>query len=109
MVIDATSRLGISEEHLAAFCRKWKISRLELFGSTLRDDFDAEKSDLDLLYIFKPEAGWSLFDVLAAEEELEEMVGRKVDLVSRRAVERSDNWMRRREILGTSRVLYSAG
>jgi predicted nucleotidyltransferase len=108
MVIDVRSRLGISDEQLAHFCKRWKIATLEIFGSALRDDF-TEASDIDLLYVFEEDANWSLFDVLAAEEELGAILGRKVDLVSRHAIENSENWMRRREILETSRVLYSAG
>jgi predicted nucleotidyltransferase len=46
MAIDVRSRLNISDEELAQFCRKWKIVRLELFGSALRDDFDPETSDI---------------------------------------------------------------
>jgi predicted nucleotidyltransferase len=107
MAVDVRSRLGISDEQLAEFCRKWKIQKLELFGSALREDFDPENSDLDLLYVTEPGA-WSLLDHVGAEEELEGILGRKVDLVSRNAVERSRNRMRRNAILESTHPIYAA-
>jgi len=89
------------------FCRRWQIVELSAFGSVLRDDFRPD-SDIDLLARFAPEARWSLFDHSKMERELEEILGRKVDLLSRSAVERSPNWIRRREILSTARALYAA-
>lgn len=89
------------------FCRRWKVVELSVFGSVLRDDFRPD-SDVDLLVRFAPEARWSLFDHARMERELEGILGRKVDLVSRSAVERSPNWIRRQEILSTARPLYAA-
>jgi len=83
---------------LENFCRRWKIQELSVFGSALRDDFGPD-SDLDLLVSFAPDADWSLLDHVAMEEELSGALQRKVDLVSRRAVERSSNWIRRKAIL----------
>lgn len=100
-------RLSVDEESLAAFCRRWKIRRLEAFGSVLREDF-APDSDIDLLVTFQPDAEWSLFDHLRMTGELAAILGREVDLVSRRAVERSHNWIRRRAILDSSRPFYDA-
>ena len=107
MVTDYWSRLGISDEALEAFCRKWKIAQLELFGSALRDDF-TDASDIDLLYVTAADAGWSLFDHVEAEVELTDLMGRKVDLVSRRAIESSENYIRRRDILENTRVVYQS-
>jgi hypothetical protein len=42
------------------------------------------------------------------EQELEALLGRKVDLLSRRSVERSRNWLRRKEILDTAEVVYAS-
>jgi len=75
-----------------------------VFGSALRSDFRPD-SDLDLLVTFAPEAQWSLLDHAAMQDELTELVGRKVDLVSRRAIERSENWIRRDAILSTAEVV----
>ncbi len=106
MVIDVRSRLGIDESVLAEFCRKWKIIELSLFGSALRDDFSPE-SDIDLLVTFAADARWSLFDLVHAEDELQQLLGKDVDLIERRAIEESPNWIRRKHILGTARVIYA--
>ena len=92
---------------IAAFCGKWKITEFALFGSALRDDFDVA-SDIDLLVTFAPDVEWSLFDHVRMKAELEELLGRKVDLVNRRALEKSDNWIRRKRILETARVIHAA-
>ncbi len=94
-------------ERIAAFCRKWKITELALFGSAARDDFGPD-SDLDLLATFAPDAHWTLFDHFHMENELIEILGREVDLVDREAVEGSRNWLRRTEILSTARTIYAA-
>jgi predicted nucleotidyltransferase len=89
---------------LRLFCRHWKISELALFGSALRDDF-GPASDIDLLASFEPDAGWSLLDHVRMEEELADLLGYPVDLLSRRAVEQSANPLRRQAILETARVV----
>jgi uncharacterized protein len=89
------------------FCRRWEIVELSVFGSVLREDFRPD-SDLDFLVRFAPHARWSLFDHMAMELELVDLLGREVDLVTRTSVERSPNWIRREEILGTARTLYAA-
>ena len=90
--------IPIPREPLGDFCRRWKIAELRVFGSALREDFRRD-SDLDLLVTFAPDADPSLLDHVAMEEELSGIVGRKVDLVSQRAIERSSNWIRRKAIL----------
>lgn len=107
MRTQASLRL-LPEEDLAAFCQRWKVRELALFGSILRDDFGPD-SDVDLLVSFEPSADWSLLDHVKMEKELETLLGREVDLVSRRAVERSENWIRRKEILDTAETVYAAG
>ena len=103
-----STRIAIDPEKVAAFCQRWKIVELSLFGSVLRDDFRPD-SDVDVLVTFAPEADWSLFDHMAMEEELSAAVGRKVDLLSRRAIERSANWIRRQAILESAEPFYVAG
>ncbi len=97
----------LDREAITHFCHRWKITELALFGSILREDFRPD-SDVDVLVSFAPEALWSLLDHASMEEELESLVGRKVDLVTRRAVERSTNWIRREEILQSARPYYAA-
>ena len=98
-------KIEIPKEKIADFCRKWKIVELSLFGSVLRDDF-RPNSDVDLLVSFSSEAEWSLLDHMAMEEELSAIFGRTVDLVSRRAIERSQNYIRRKVILETAQPYY---
>ena len=100
--------LTVPPSQLDVFCRRWKVSRLELFGSALRDDFRPD-SDVDILVSFAPQAAWTLLDHVEMRDELSEMVGRKVDLVSRRAVEGSQNPIRREAILGSARPLHVPG
>ena len=103
----AVASLGFETPALAEFCRRWKIAELAVFGSALREDFRPE-SDIDLLVTFRPDADWGLLDQVTMEEELSSLVGRKVDLVSRRAVERSANWIRRRAILDSAQLIHVA-
>ena len=100
-------RIAIDRKRIADFCRRWRIVELSLFGSVLRDDFRPD-SDIDVLVSFAPDARWTLFDVGHMEEELERLFGRKVDLVERRAVERSENYIRRRLILEHHEPVYVA-
>src|SRR5687768_14841899 len=98
------TRLGVQPEALSSLCRRWQIRELSLFGSALRDDFRTD-SDLDFLVTFAPDADHSLLDVIALQQELEDLAGRRVDLVEKGALR---NPFRRREILRTHQVLYAA-
>jgi predicted nucleotidyltransferase len=101
------TEISIPRERLDEFCRRWKIVELRVFGSALREDFRPD-SDLDLLVKFAPDADWSLMDHVAMEEELAGIVGRKVDLVSQRAIERSSNWIRRKAILESAEPYFAS-
>jgi hypothetical protein len=101
------TEIDVPEKRLEEFCRKWKIAELRVFGSALREDFHPD-SDLDLLVRFAPDADWSLMDHVAMEEELAVIVGRRVDLVSQRAIERSSNWIRRTAILKSAEPYFAA-
>ena len=100
-------RLGLTEAQLETFCAKWKVRELAFFGSVLREDFHAD-SDVDVLVSFSAAAKWGLFDHMAMEDELSLMVERPVDLVTRASIERSENYLRRRAILGSAEVVYAA-
>jgi|SRR5215216_5291709 len=99
--------VSIPRKKLAEFCRRWKISELAFFGSVLREDFHS-KSDIDLLVSFNPRAKISLFDLVRMQIELKEIFGREVDLVERRAIEKSENYIRRKSILSNTKVIYAA-
>lgn len=102
------AHLCLAPSRLAAFCDRWRIQELALFGSALRGTLQPE-SELDFLVSFQPDAEWSLVDHVWMEEELAELVGRKVDLVSRRGIKRSANYIRREAILAEARPVFSAG
>jgi predicted nucleotidyltransferase len=93
---------------IEAFCAKWKVKELALFGSVLRDNFRAD-SDVDVMVEFEPEARPSLFDLAGIQDELEALFGRRVDLFTRYGVERMENPTRRRSILDSARVVYASG
>jgi predicted nucleotidyltransferase len=92
---------------LREFCSKWKIAELAVFGSYLRDDFGPD-SDIDFLVTWAPSADWSLLDLVRMERELGTIIGCKADVVLRRTVERSRNWIRREEILSSAKTLIAA-
>ncbi|MDP6042509.1 MAG: nucleotidyltransferase domain-containing protein [Candidatus Latescibacteria bacterium] len=65
---------------IAEICERLSIKRLEVFGSSLRDDFDTNASDIDFFYEF--ESAENLFErFMSLKRELEELFGRKVDLL----------------------------
>ena len=100
-------RLPVDEAHLDAFCRQWKIVKLELFGSMLVDPFRAQ--DVDLLVTFAEDARWGLFEHERMQNELAGLLGQRVDLISRRAIEASRNALRRNAILSSAVPVYVAG
>ena len=93
-------RIPIPQDAIADFCRRWQVTEFALFGSVLRDDFGPD-SDVDVLVAFSPDAKHSLFDLVRMEDELRTIFGRRVDLVTRRAVERTTNEWRRQSILAS--------
>lgn len=97
----------IDRSKIENFCRKWKITELSFFGSAVRNDFRPD-SDVDVLISYAPDEKWDLFDHISMEEELAEIIGRKVDLLTRRSVERSENPFRRQSILTGTEAYYVA-
>lgn len=103
----AAVKIPLPDVELEELCRRWQVSELALFGSVLRDDFRPD-SDVDVLVTFAPGAHWSLFDMVHMQKELESILGREVDLVERKAVEQSENYIRRKRILGSLVPVYVA-
>jgi uncharacterized protein len=102
-----TLNIQLPKSKLVEFCQRWNVNELALFGSVLRDDFRPD-SDVDVLITFAPDAKRGLMTLAKMKYELEDLLGREVDLVSKSAVETSHNWIRRNEILGTAEVIYVA-
>jgi len=90
---------------IITFCKRWKVVEFALFGSVIREDFSAQ-SDIDALVSFAPHSTWSLLDHIQMKQELQEIFGREVDLITRRALEQSRNTLLRSEILGSAKTLY---
>jgi predicted nucleotidyltransferase len=99
--------IKIPRAKIAKFCKRWNVSELAIFGSALRSDFRSD-SDVDLLVSFAPEAEVSLFDMVNMQDELEKIFGRDVDLVSKRGLENSRNYLRRKAILESAQVIHDA-
>jgi predicted nucleotidyltransferase len=107
MMVDVAERLArlIPEPELSAFCRRWRVRELSLFGSVLREDFHP-MSDVDVLVSFDDDAPWSLWDLTTMQDELSSLLGREVDLVEREGLR---NPFRRDRILKTRKIVYAVG
>ena len=99
-------RIDLPFERLADFCQRWSITRLEIFGSALTNDFRPD-SDVDLVATYAPQAHWSLLDRVRMKHELEELLGREVDLLNRRALEKGRGNGRSAAILAQAELLYA--
>ena len=73
-----TNHLDMDLDDLAAFCQRYQIAKLSLFGSVLRDDFDPSRSDVDVLIEFGPGANKSLFAIVRMQDELADIFKRRV-------------------------------
>ena len=102
-----TARITIPSDRIATFCKRWQVVELALFGSVVRPDFGPD-SDVDVLVRFDPGARRTLFDIVRMQEDLSEVLGRDVDLITRAAVEGSRNYIRSKEILESSQGCYAA-
>lgn len=107
-VVPLSTRVTPDQVRLADFCHRWKIAELALFGSVLRTDFRPD-SDVDVLVTFSEDAEWTLLDHASMQQELSEIFDRRVDLLTRRGIERSHNPLRRQAILSSAQPYYVAG
>ena len=94
--------VDVDPERLREVCERYGVASLEVFGSVARGE-NRPDSDVDLLYVLKPEArlGFRLFDL---EDELATLFGRSVDLVARKAI----NKYIREQVLADAQPLYAA-
>ncbi len=99
--------IELSMEKIVEFCDRWQVTEFALFGSILRDDFCPD-SDIDVLITFSPNAKRSLSETLQMQDELRAIFDRKVDLIVKAAIERSENWLRRKNILESAQTIYAA-
>ncbi len=89
---------------IEAFCRKWQVVELSLFGS-LAAGTAGPASDADVLVAFAPEAPWSYWEFPAMHADLRSIFGREIDMVEKQGL---TNPFRRHHILNNRRVLYRA-
>jgi uncharacterized protein len=99
--------LGVSTTTLIDFCHRWHITEVALFGSVLRDDFSPE-SDIDLMVSFDLTLRRGLTETIEIQSQLQQLLGREVDLIIRKALERSENIPRRDRIINSAQVIYAA-
>jgi predicted nucleotidyltransferase len=90
-------------DQIAEICRRYRIAELSVFGSVTRreDSFD---SDIDLLYVSAPDSTNSLWELWELRDELEQLLGRKVDLVPKNSL----HWVIRDRVLAEARPVYAA-
>lgn len=96
-----SARIEIPYDEIAEFCQRWRVRKLSLFGSVIRDDF-TPKSDVDVLVEFQP--GWNpgLRFYGAMPDDLSDILGRTVDLNT--AMDLSPYF--RQEVLDEAEVVY---
>jgi uncharacterized protein len=104
--ISRVQHISLSEQQIIDFCQQWQITRLALFGSVLRQDFNPETSDIDILIDFSETANYTLLDFAEMQDQLTSLFQRKVDLVSRRGLETSKNLERKSNILSSTYTIY---
>jgi predicted nucleotidyltransferase len=92
---------------LRPFCEKYRIRRLEVFGSAARG-LATPESDVDLLVTLDESRPSPAAELLEMAGEAEELVGAPVDFVLRRAVEKSANRFARNVILASAVCLYGS-
>jgi prevent-host-death family protein len=104
--VSASAKPEIPLGRIAEFCRKHGVKELHLFGSILNDEFD-DQSDVDVMIdMIDADAPRSFEESFAMTDELEEIFGRKVDLLTKRLVTSSTNQHRKRSILDSARLVY---
>ena len=104
-MINFKQRLKAPLEKIQEFCQHWSIVELAVFGSILREDFDSD-SDIDFMVSFVPQSKITFFDLEEMEKQLSELCDRPIDIVTKKAILNSHNWIRRRNILEQAKVIY---
>ena len=90
-------------EEIKMLCQRYRVRELALFGSALRDDFDAS-SDVDLLVEFEPEAQVGFMTLARMQRELSAILHHQVDLVPKGGLKLRI----RQAVLSSAEVLYAA-
>lgn len=99
------SLIDAYREQIEQLCRRHHVSRLDVFGSVVRDDFDPDRSDVDFLVEFEPGQSITLRSYFDLRDELADLVGRPVDMVMASAVR---NRYIKADIEATRELVYAA-
>jgi uncharacterized protein len=99
------NNIELPMDEIQRFCDKWQVIEFALFGSVLRDDFRPD-SDIDVMIQFDPQAQPTLFDLVHMEDELRIVFQHDIDLVTRKGIASSRNYLRREAILSSTQVIY---
>lgn len=94
----------LNEKELIELAKQFKVKQLYLFGSVLREDFNAQ-SDIDIMVVFDSDTEFSYFDLYDFKEKLQQLFNRRIDLIEKDGLV---NPFRRSEILSTARLIYAA-
>jgi len=102
--------ISLHREELRKLCRRFGVTRLDVFGSAVGGDFDPARSDLDFLVEFDSNAAEAppLKTYFDFKDALEKLFGRRVDLIDRKTIETSRNYIRKRHILEGAEPIYAA-
>jgi len=95
--------VAIPEQTLVELCRRYRVRRLSLFGSVLREDFGPQ-SDVDMLVEFEPDAEIGFLTLSRMARELSGLLGRPVDLVPRNSLKP----LLREAVLREEKVIYAS-
>jgi hypothetical protein len=98
------ANITVDRDSLAGFCREHGVSKLSVFGSALRSDFDPKSSDVDLIVEFSPGVPKNLFKLVTMQDELSRLLRREVDLTTAGSLSKYF----RDQVLATATVLYDA-
>ena len=101
--------IDLPMDKITEFCHRWQVTEFALFGSVLRDDFHPDRSDIDVMVQFHPEAHPTFTTLDQMESELKIIFDRDIDLITRQGIETSRNYLRRHEILSSAQVIYATG
>ena len=99
----AKSKIGIPEDKIAGFCRRYHVRKLALFGSVLREDFRPD-SDVDVLIEFEPNAQIGFIAMSRMQRELSNLLQHPVDLVPQEGLKPQI----REAVLCSAEVVYAA-
>ena len=98
------ARIELPVDKVADLCQHYRVSEMALFGSVLRDDFDPDKSDIDVLVEFEPGAQIDLVDISGLRLRLIALFGREVDLASKKNLKP----FLQDDVLANMMVIYAA-